>query len=380
MLGRNRDERGSLAMAVIVLMILSTLSIAGVARTLSVMKATRASQTFASNLAWADSAMSDVLWRLDQNDSGSSPGHVLTRTTSNYTYTATPVESYYPPNHYTVLAKGVGAGTNPHGIKATIYRRARFGYGIYTVTNLDLSGGAAATIRGTTEADGSYTPAIIGSSGTITLPASKAGGGDGQDYFFPTGACVNCYTTSKYRSPDAQHLPADEAPITNPVTMPSGSTTNCSFTGAIAAGTYLCSGDLTFTGNTTISQAGTGVTIYVPTNKSVFFNQKSINYGGGCTTAGNASLLQIYLVGGASSKIDIGSSGTACVSAIIYAPTTSFLPNGQGMTFTGSMFLYSITGNGDPTGFNFYFDRNTNSVTRDWRTQDYQEIPSSQVP
>jgi hypothetical protein len=378
MLGR-KQEQGSIAVAMIILMVLTGLSIAGLARTLTVLKATRASQSYAANLAWADSALSDVLYRLDQNDPGSSPGHVLSRTTAKYTYTATPVESYFPPDHYTVLAKGTGAGNAAHGIKATLRRRRRFGYGIYTVTNLDLSGGAAAIIHGTTQSDGSYTPAIIGSSGTITLPANGAGGGDGQDYFFPSGQCVRCYSTSTYRSPDAQHLAADEAPIVTPVTMPTGST-NCSFSGTIADGSYLCSGDLTFTANTTVSQTGAGVTIFVPANKSLKFNQKSINYGGGCTTAGNASLLQIYMVGGSSSTIDIGSGGSACVSAIIYAPTTSFLPQGQGMTFTGSMFLYSITGNGDPTGFNFYYDRNTASVTRDWRTLDYQEIPASQVP
>ena len=380
MLTTKRDQRGSIAIAMIVLTVLTGIAVAGLVRTLSVIKATKASQTFSTNLAWADSALSDVLYRLDQNDSGSSPGHVLTRTTSNYTYTATPVESYFPPDHYSVVAKGTGAGPTNHAIKATLSRRRQYAYGIYTVANLDLSGGAAATIRGRTEADGSYTPAIIGSSGTITLPSNKAGGGDGQDYFFPSGQCVNCYTTSTYRSPDAQHLAAIEVPVVTPVVMPSGSTVACNFTGTIAAGTYLCSGDVTFTGNALVNQAGTGVTIYVPANKSVFFNQKSINYGGGCTTAGNSSLLQIKMVGGASSTIDIGSSGTACVSAIIYAPTTSFLPQGQGMTFTGSMFMYSITGNGDPTGFNFYYDRTAASVTRDWRTSDYQEIPSSQVP
>jgi hypothetical protein len=376
-----RGDRGNIAIAMSVLLVLSGLAMAGLARTLSVMKAARSTQAFAANLSWADSAVSDVLWRLDQVDQGAAGTHVLTRTTTEYTYTATPNQSYFPPDSYTILAKGK-VGTDPHGVKATVYRRRQFGYGLYTVSDLNLAGGSPATIHGHTESDGTYTPAIIGSSGTITLPASRTspGGGDGQDYFFPSGACINCYTTSTYRTPDAQHLAATDAPITDPVTMPSGTTQTCNFSGAITDGTYRCAGDLSFTGTTSVSQTGTGVTIYVPAGKSLYLNQNKINYNSTCTTAGNSSLLKIFMVGGSGSIIDIGSSGTACLSAIVYAPASNFTPQGQGMTFTGSMFLYSATGNGDPTGFNFYYDRNAASVTRDWKLQNYQEIPSSQVP
>jgi hypothetical protein len=345
------------------------------------MKAARSTQAFAANLSWADSAISDVLWRLDQVDTGAPTTHVLTRTTNEYTYTATPNQSYFPPDTYTILAKGTN-GSDPHGVKATVYRRHQYGYGLYTVSDLNLAGGSPATIHGHLESDGTYTPAIIGSSGTITLPANRTspGGGDGQDYFFPSGACINCYTTSTYRSPDAQHLPATEAPSVEPVPMPSGATSACNFSGVIADGNYRCSGDLSFTGTTSVNQTGTGVTIFVPAGKSLFLNQNKINYNSSCTTAGNASLLKIFLVGGSGSIIDIGQSGTACLSAIVYAPATNFTSQGQGMTFTGSMFLYSATGNGDATGFNFYYDRNTASVTRDWKLQNYQEIPSNQVP
>lgn len=381
-----RAESGSVAIAMIVIMVLTGLATAGLARTLSSMKSARTSQNFAANLSWADSAISDVLYRLDQEDYGDPTTHVLTRTTSEYKYTATPVETYATPDHYTVLAKGTGAGTNPHGVKVTLRRRARFGYGLYSVTDLDLSGGAPATVKGWTEADGTYTPAIIGSGGKITIPSNRVsvGGGDGQDYFFPNGQCINCYTTSTYRSPDTQHKSADEAPIVNPITMPSGTTQACNFTGAVAAGVYLCSGDATFTGNTTILQTGTGVQIYIPAGKSIYLNQKMINYtGSSCgasAIAGDASLLRVFMVGGTGSSIDIGAGTGTCFSGIIYAPATKFVPQGQGMRFTGSMFVYSVTGNGDPTGFNFYFDRKTNSVTRDWKLEDYLEIPSGQVP
>jgi hypothetical protein len=362
--------------------LLVTMSLAGVARSLSVLNAARSTQNFAANLAWAESAVADVLWRLDQNDPGAGGTHVLSRTTSTYTYTATPVQSFFPPNNYTVKAKGTGAGTNPHGVQVTLNRRSQFPYSLYTLSDINLAGGAPATITGTTNPDGSYNPAIIGSAGIITLPANRVsvGGGDGQDYFFPNGQCFNCYTTSTYRSPDAQHLTADQAPTANPVVMPSGATTSCNFAGTIPDGTYLCSGDASFTDNTTISQTGAGVKIYVGAGKSLLLNGKVINYNTTCTTPGNASLLQVFMVGGSGSNISIGSGGTACMSGIIYGPSTSFTPDGQAFTFTGSLMVYSITANGDPAGFKFYYDRATSSVTRDWRISDFKEIAASQVP
>jgi hypothetical protein len=376
------SERGSVAIAISVMTLLFSLSLAGLARTVAVLQASRNTQDYATNLSWAEAAVSDVLWRLDQNDPGATTTHVLSRTTSKYSYTATPVESFYPPNNYTILAKGTAVTSRPHGVRVNLARRAQYTYGLYSVSDINLAGGAPATIRGTTAADGTYTPAIIGSSGIITLPSSRTsvGGGDGQDYMFPNGQCVNCYTTSRYRSPDAQHLTADQAPQINPVTLPSGATTACNFTGSLADGTYLCNGDVSFTGNTTINQSGTGVKIYIPAGKSLKLNDKAINYNPACNSAGNASLLQIFMVGGSGSTIGIGSGGTACLSAIVYAPSTAFTPDGQGFTFTGSLMVYSITGNGNPGGFNFYYDRNTSSVTRDWNLSDFREVPAAQVP
>jgi hypothetical protein len=112
----------------------------------------------------------------------------------------------------------------------------------------------------------------------------------------------------------------------------------------------------------------------------LLLNQQVVNYDSTCATPGNSSLLQIYMVGGSGSSISIGSSGSACLSAIIYAPSTAFTPDGQGFTFTGSLLVYSITSNGDPSGFKFFYDRNTSSVTRDWKVSDFKEIAASQVP
>lgn len=376
---RPRDETGNIFIAVTIVMVLTTLALAGAARAVSVLSASRATQEYSANLAWADSAVADVLYRLDQGDLGAAPNWTLTRRTSRFFYTATPDQTaYQPADRYTVMAAGIGAGPRwPHGVRATIIRHRSFAYGLYTVADLDLSQGAVATVHGMTDAYG-YVPAIIGSSGTVSLPAgnNNTGGGDGQDYGV---ACNNCYTSSRFRHPDAQKLNPVDRPTTAPPVMPSSAPVSCTFSGAIAPGVYNCSGDAAFTG-TVPNVAAPGVSLYIPAGHSVLLNQHSVNYSGACSTAGDASKLQIYMAGGSGSTISIGSAGTACVAAIIYAPSTTFIPDGQGMTFTGSMILYAATGNGDPSGFNFYYDRATSSITRNWTTQSYQEVPASAVP
>jgi hypothetical protein len=187
--------------------------------------------------------------------------------------------------------------------------------------------------------------------------------------------CINCYATSVYRSPDAQTgLDASAAPVLADVTSaPAGAVANCTFAGAIAAGTYVCSGNLTFTGDATVSQTGPPVIIYELNGGVLQLTNRNINYPS--TGPGNSGQLQIYK--GGTGTIDIA-SGITQLSAVVHAPFST-LTGGQTFHFAGSIVLDTYIYNGQPD-FRFAYNQSANSVTRDWTVLNYHEIPSSQVP
>ena len=111
-----RDERGSLIVAVMVMMVLVLLSSVVVARTLAGLKSTKQSQDFSGALAQADGGLSDALFRIDQL--GTNPaatfcvgGNAACTLASvpaapGVQYTARRVDD----NTYTILSKGLVNG------------------------------------------------------------------------------------------------------------------------------------------------------------------------------------------------------------------------------------------------------------------------------
>jgi hypothetical protein len=397
---RRDDDSGSLIIAISVIMILVTLSMAGLARTLSTLKAARSTEDFQRNLSYAETGLSDLLFRLDQGERAPTnganpvcvPGCSMTKTTSTYRYTAT---RYTNPDVYTFKGVGTKNGRS-HAIQVTLTRQPKFGYGLYTVQGMNLSTGAIATIHGYLDpVTGECTRAIIGSSGTITLKsgansssatgvacgqADPRGGGDGQDTFNGSG-CSTCYTTTLYRgSGDYQNLAPAQAPTITPVVIPSSAQAkDCSsLSGQIPTGTWVCNGDISLSGDATIDQTGAGVTLYVKQGYSFLMQSKNMNWPSG--GAGDASKLEVFMVGGGSSSFNYGGGGAPRLSAIVFAPGTDLIANGQDFSFTGSMTLDSATPTGNAAGFNFYYDKNTARPTLSWNLDNYSEIPSSQVP
>jgi Tfp pilus assembly protein PilX len=111
------DEQGaSLIMAIIVMMMLTTLSTALLARTMSVMDFVRDGQDYDAALAVADAGLSDALFKIDQNAPAS---WKATGTSGNGTFTYWAVK--HSESRYVVSAIGE-VGDSRHGIQALVTR------------------------------------------------------------------------------------------------------------------------------------------------------------------------------------------------------------------------------------------------------------------
>ena len=114
-----RDEQGSLILAMGVLMVLTFLSLALLARTIATIGSVRRTQDFSASLALADSGLSDALFEIDQGR-GATFTKTLTVGAGSTTYTAT----YVDANTWTVRSQGTNSGVL-HALEATVSRRGR---------------------------------------------------------------------------------------------------------------------------------------------------------------------------------------------------------------------------------------------------------------
>ena len=105
---RVRDESGSIIVAVGVLMVLTLLCVAVLARTLGTLNSVRHTQDFSAALASADGGMAAAIYQIDQVQSGSFNG-AGTLGGGTYLYKATKVDD----NTWTVHAKGT-VNNRPH--------------------------------------------------------------------------------------------------------------------------------------------------------------------------------------------------------------------------------------------------------------------------
>ncbi len=104
-----RDEQGSMIIALSVIMILSALAVAVMARTLSGQDSARRHQEFTGALAKADAGISDALFRLDQVGNGSVPTQFCVGTSSSCTVAA------LPGSTNTVVSRDQGRRVPCHG-------------------------------------------------------------------------------------------------------------------------------------------------------------------------------------------------------------------------------------------------------------------------
>ncbi len=384
----NHDERGSMIVAVTVIMMLTMLSATVLARTISAMASVRQNQDFAASLAQADAALSDALFRIDQfgindiesfcvgPDSHCSPTSVPGASTAQYK--AVRVDS----NTFTVSARGNVNG-RPHAIRATVSRTALYPFAVFGNGDVTFNGNGGGTIQATLP-NGSFDPnrfADTGSNATITCHSGAQEGDQQVSYKNSWSGCpTQVAGVGTYIPKDPVRSASCPSPNTNiplvpclPVSIPSPNCpVNNTFSGTIS-GTYYCTGSVTFSGTITVSHAFK--LFLIPpagTAADVFFANAVINSGG------DPRDFVVYVAGAGTVDMGNGVAHAPTITGIVVAPSANMSIPGCGLTVTGAIVIGTFTCNGGPNLRVNYDSRLQTLTSQDWSVRNYTEIPSTQ--
>jgi hypothetical protein len=426
-LRRDRDEHGSLIVAVGVIMVLALLSAAVVARTLAGLHSSRQGQDFSAALASADAGLSDALFRVDQTGIASAstfcigpkPSCVLQSLpgspSTQYVATADPSDPL--GNTYIVRSKGMING-QLHAIQATIVRSYQYPFAIFskTVTNLNGNSGnynptnCTGPIE-TVDANGNTScanvKADLATDGQIVC-TSAGSPAAAQDFYKGGGTtCQNGYLLPGTYNP--------QNPVVGCPAPPNLPTTPCfpatdhgsplcpvnAITGMLPAsllpGNYLCTqadvpGKLVqfpigFTIGSGSANNGQVALFIIPTDGSnitvsIADTCNWQNPSGPCANGinfnGDPTKLAVYLAGG---TLDPGNGMTHSgnFDGIMWAPNAVEANASCNATWRGSVVVNSFTCNGGTHLDVKYDTRMLSLVQEQWSVTNYTEIPSTQV-
>jgi hypothetical protein len=423
-----RDEAGNVIVIIGVIMVLTLLSIAVVARTMAGLKSTKQGQDFSGALAQADAGLSDALFRFDQMGVapatnfcvGPNPACTVQSVPGapDIEYTAHRVDD----NTYTVMSKGIVNG-QPHAIRATVTRGFLYPFAIFAKTGINFNGNSGnyappcSPPTGcpveTVDANGNFvsSPAAdVASNGLITCTGAPSPAHQ-QDFFQGGGTnCNNGYLkpgsydplNPQLNCPTAPNIPTTPCLPASYQPCPANPATGM-LPPVLLGGVYYCNqNDLI--GTTTIQfppgfQVAPGgpnngvVELYViptdnpPTSITVSIADTGcqpnmvdpcpLGVNNAANGAGDPTKLRVYLAGG---KVDPGGgSHSGDFTGIMYAPTAAEVNPSCYANWRGGLIVNTFTCNGG-THLSVKYDTRMETLTEvSWTVTNYTEIPSSQV-
>jgi Tfp pilus assembly protein PilX len=361
---RSRDEHGSMIIAIMVLMIVVTLSVAVVSRTLVSQHGVRQNQDFNAALAQADGGVSDALFQLDQGqsgtftNSGTSGGNI-------WNYKATQVDA----NSYTIQSVGTVNG-RPHQVVANVSRVTRFDYSLFGVSSISITGNCN---------KGQVQPGVkMGSGGSINNDC-----GVQEDCFLPgNGPCPSLPNGHIIKQTHPEPLP----------TAPPGASSTCA-SGTVTLGptlngnggtplVYTC-GNITFrpdsSGNVNVTNGP--FILYILGSATLTFTNDTYNPGGSpppnCQNTpyvpGCAANFQVYDAETASWTFN-GHAPT--IYGAVYVPGVDVTADGGKLNINGSMVAHSFTWHGAPN-MGLADPSLTSVVVQNWTISNYHEAAST---
>ncbi|HET6793814.1 MAG TPA: hypothetical protein VFH45_05200 [Acidimicrobiales bacterium] len=400
-----RNEQGSIIVAMSVLLVLSTLSLGLLARTLTQLHSVRQGQDFSAALANADAGISDAMFRIDQQGKSSASAFCVGPSpctlssvpgAPGVSYTARATDA----NTYTVLSKGY-VNRQPHAVEATVQRAADFPFALFAFA-ASFNGNISSPIT-TLNADGTVDTSVAAAVGTGNDPSHHLNGsllcsngsspGQADQYYPPANiSCGNQQVLTTNYDPQNPVASCPAPANTPPTPCVPADPEDCPLSAgklesSVQPGVYLCTqtslaayGDtLTFPSTVTVG-AGAGnngeVQIYmIPTDSSTLtldMRGSTVNSGGDPTK------FQVYMANGAIPKTS-GSSDAWNFTGILYAPWAQFTGDGCKDVWRGAVVLNAFTCNGSPNLSIFYDARMDTYSSTGWKEYNYSEIPSSQV-
>ena len=313
MTARGTDERGSLVIAMAVILILSGLCLAIMARTVSALGNARVSQDAASAVAAADAGIADAIYVLDHT---AAPPPTMTGVVASATWTATLTTAFSA----TVTSKG-RSGTVVRAVQTTLTRSPQWPWVIATAGSLVLDGQVALS-----------TADVLAAGGALVLRTGVAGGG-GDDLLGPGASCSGCVAPAPTVLPATTTLPDPPAPPGGATGPPGG----CSGISSLTGGPFLCAGGVSFApGAVTVTGP---VQLWVTNGygppATVSFTGSSVNPGG------DPSALVVHVVGAGVIQPGDG-AGAGSFTGVIDAPRSSLRSPDCRFTLNGAANLGSL--------------------------------------
>jgi len=350
---RRREERGSLVIALAVVVVLSSLALAVMVRTVEAISNARVTQDQAAATAAADAGLADASFALDNwlpNTPAPSNG-AGTVGSASYQWTAT------SPDDLHVDIKSVGtANGRQHQLDATASRPAAWPWVLATAGTLMVDGPASVA-----------PDARLGAAGALVLRNGADAGAEEEDLLGPGASCAGCRNPvvepSTTTFADAV-VPTDPAPSPCPTTPVT----------SLVSGVYLCSGTLTLTGTVSVAASTAApVVIYLEADAGLATLDLSNSTIGGS----DASDLIIHVIG---AGVVIPGDGTSATkfTGVIDAPHSS-LRSGDGtspcdLSLTGAMVLGSFSCSAATGGPRLTYDPALESVpSGNWTLSAYDD-------
>jgi hypothetical protein len=350
-----RDERGSLIIALAVILVLSGLTLAVLARTVSALGSARVAQDEVAAVSAAKAGVADAVYVLDHTDT-STPG-TLTKGSGAFTWTAT-------YGMFTATVKSTGTvNRRSHTVQVQLDRRRRWPWVVATSGSLVLDG--TDSISANLSPVDPTTPAVA-SGGAMVLRNLGASIPPAQEELLGPGAsCSGCTTPV---SPPITTTLAD--PFV-PGTATPKSTNWCTHIDALIAGSYACDGQVTFEHGSVAVGPGQ-VDLYV-TNDGP---PSTVTFSGATVSAANASQFVLHIVGAGVIQPGDGSS-KGSFTGIIDAPRASLRSTDCQFTLVGAAVLGSLdcrTGASGP-GPTLTYDADVAAIpAATWRPTTYQDL------
>lgn len=376
-----RDESGAaLVMSVIVMLILMTLSMAVLGRTLSVLNFVRSGQDYDAALAAADAGIADALFKIDQSAPPNWSSTGQPNPNSSFTYWATKRSD----SEYVISSVGT-VGKSKHGAQVRVTRSAQFPYALFSNGPLHLDGAASAgNVKVTFSVVAGSGDVRVGSNSTVvcngTLPDNVL-----IDWYQTQSECPTTKVTKLEKARDLTiKLPpgttstTDNCPGTNGVV---GSPLALTATTVIPGGDYVCRRDVVMYGIVAPPPTGPPVKIYIAptinadgskTNHSLDISKAIVN------PDYSATRFQIFKFGD-KPIVHNTLNDLYTFRGVMFAPETSMTINGGKLSWAGSINLGQLKVNGTPNlQIGYDFDLAT-YLGPDWKVSRYREIPSTEA-
>ncbi len=344
-----RTEDGSLIIALAVILVLSGLSLAILARTVSALASARVAQDSTSATAAAGTGLTDALYVLDHSTVTGTPitgGGASFPYAWTATFAGTPAPCTIPAPLSALCQVGTVTSTGTvngrsHTVTAQVQRTARWPWLLATSGTLVLDG------TDTVTSDGVTSPPVLAAGGQMVLRNGATGGSE-QDLLEPGASCTGNGTDATPATPcsPTAHVLAGDTLLAEPALPTSPAPTvlaSCtgitSLTGSLASPTsYLCDGPVTF-GPGPVTVGPGQVDLYVEGNgglASVSFADATVT-----TVSGVASSFAVHVLG--TGVIEPGDGTDAGqFTGVLDAPNATLRSNPCQFSLTGAADLGSI--------------------------------------